>query len=93
MRFYPPLLLLKAVSAQVEVDGKVETYELMGKCIPLNPMREKWIRDGDIFIKECLAYTKIIPEFEKIQKGKISLALPKCYFSSDDVSIKVINEQ
>lgn len=77
------------MSAEVEVDGKVSTYELMGKCIPMNPMREKWIRDGNIFEKECLAYTKIIPDFEKLQKGKISLALPKCHFSSDNVRKKV----
>lgn len=74
------------MSAKVEVDGKEETFELMGKCIPMNPAREKWIREGDMFIKECLAYTKVIPDLEKLQKGKISLALPKCHFSSDSVS-------
>ena len=78
------------MSAQVEVDGKVETFELMGKCIPMNPMREKLIIQGGIFEKECLAYTKIIPELEKLQRGKIYLALPKCHFSSDYVSYENI---
>ena len=58
----------------------------MGKCIPMNPMREKWIVEVNIFKKEVLAYTVVLPAFRKLQPDGVELGVPLCHFSEDKVS-------
>jgi hypothetical protein len=57
----------------------------MGKCIPMNPMREKWIVEGNIFQKEALAYTHILPAFRKLLPDGVEMGVPLCHFAEEKV--------
>ena len=80
------LYFLKAVSGEAVVDGETKSFGLMGKCTPMNPMREKWIVEVNIFKKEVLAYTVVLPAFRKLQPDGVELGVPLCHFSEDKVS-------
>ena len=45
-------MAFQAVSVDAIVNGENKTFEFMGKCIPLNPMRQVWIVQSKIFDKE-----------------------------------------
>jgi hypothetical protein len=86
----------KAVTGEAVVDGESRAFGLMGKCIPMNPMREKWIVEVNIFKKEVLAYTVILPTFRKLQPDGVELGVPRCHFSEDKVlldSLTTINDR
>ena len=75
----------QAVSVQAEVDGEARTFEFMGKCVPMNPMRAMWIVQGNIFKKEVLAYNEILPTLRKFQKNGMELGVPLCHFGGEEV--------
>jgi hypothetical protein len=73
------------VSVDAEVSGEARKFELMAKCVPMHPFREQWIREGNIFKKEVLAYTKVLPELTKLLKDGMELGIPTCYYGDDEV--------
>ena len=70
------------MSVEAEVDGQSQSFGFMAKCIPMNPMREKWIVEANIFIKEVLAYTIMLPAFKELQP---KLGVPICHVAEEKV--------
>ncbi len=83
--------VMLAVEAKARVDGGPErTFPFMAKVTPMNPMREKWLKEGHIFDKECLVYGELMPALEKVMaKHNIenSISIPKCHYASYDTQV------
>jgi hypothetical protein len=44
------MCVMKAVSIEAKVSGKSKQFNLMAKCMPMNPIREKQLRE----VRACL---------------------------------------
>lgn len=82
--------VVKAIIAKASIDGgESRDFHFIAKCMPMNPMRQEWLKAAKIFDKECFVYEKFLPMLYEIQsKHGVQLAIPKCHYSSLDEGVR-----